>query len=197
LSAAVDEDAVPQGFPVVGPGASERVGARFVCPGAGRFGPGRSPDAGAGWAPRATAWALPARVPAARSRLWVIAASTVHALFAGKDPDVIWSPSGGDPGRAPGVLRVPMAAWWMGLPSVVHHGDGGCDAGAAVGDAGLGCGSGTMVCRGIPFHGGPRSSWPPGQRHHARVGSLTAVAGRVKRNLLPPPGLSSTQMRPS
>jgi hypothetical protein len=45
-------------------------------------------------APRATAWALPASVPAARSRLWVIAASTVHALFAGKSP--AYGPGGVD-----------------------------------------------------------------------------------------------------
>jgi hypothetical protein len=35
--------------------------------------------------------AIPARVPAARSRLCVIAASTVHALFGGKNPDGMWA----------------------------------------------------------------------------------------------------------
>jgi hypothetical protein len=42
-------------------------------------------------APRALAWDLLARVPAARSRLWVIAASTVHALLAEKDPEGRWA----------------------------------------------------------------------------------------------------------
>src|SRR6478735_12688900 len=43
-------------------------------------------------APRATAWAGLARLPAARSRLWVIAAQIVHALFAANRPSVISSP---------------------------------------------------------------------------------------------------------
>src|SRR3954453_22788096 len=42
-------------------------------------------------APRALACAGLARVPAARSRLWVIAAQIVHALFAENRPSVILS----------------------------------------------------------------------------------------------------------
>ena len=38
-------------------------------------------------APRATAWAGPARVPAARSRLWVIAAHSAQAAFAANRPE--------------------------------------------------------------------------------------------------------------
>src|SRR3954451_6732693 len=37
--------------------------------------------------PRATAWAGLARVPAARRRLWLIAAQIVHALFAANRPE--------------------------------------------------------------------------------------------------------------
>lgn len=46
-------------------------------------------------APRATPIVVPASVPAARSRLWVIAASTVQALLAQNDPEVILSLSNG------------------------------------------------------------------------------------------------------
>jgi len=34
------------------------------------------------------------------------------------------------------ALEIPGIAWWTGLPSVIHHGTGGSDAGAARADAG-------------------------------------------------------------
>jgi hypothetical protein len=41
---------------------------------------------------RATAWrAVPVRVPAARSRLWVIAARMLQAALAGKAPEGWWA----------------------------------------------------------------------------------------------------------
>ena len=42
-------------------------------------------------APHATALAAPASTPAARSRLWAIAAHRIQAEFAPKRPDVIFS----------------------------------------------------------------------------------------------------------
>ena len=42
-------------------------------------------------APRATPVAFPASVPAARSRLWVIAVSTVQVLSAGNNPQGMWA----------------------------------------------------------------------------------------------------------
>ena len=42
-------------------------------------------------APRATALVAPARTPAARSRLWAIAAHRIHAEFAPNWPEVIFS----------------------------------------------------------------------------------------------------------
>jgi hypothetical protein len=42
---------------------------------------------------RARAWNRLARQPAARVRLWAMAASASQAAFAAKDPEVIWSPS--------------------------------------------------------------------------------------------------------
>ena len=53
-----------------------------------------------------------------------------------------------------------------------------------------------LIFMAFPFMVAPGHRGPPGRRHYARV-RHGEVAGRVKRNLLPPPGLSSTQMPPS
>jgi hypothetical protein len=47
-------------------------------------------------------------------------------------------PKRGRSGRVSGESEIPEIASWMGLPSVVQHGAGGRDAGAAGADAGHG-----------------------------------------------------------
>jgi len=68
-------------------------------------------------APRATVWLPPARVPAARSRLWVIAAQMAQAALAAKRPEG-WCASGPSIRSANTVSMIACCRWVMSASAV-------------------------------------------------------------------------------
>jgi hypothetical protein len=90
LGGRVADSVVPQGFPLELPGPVDgQVQHGFA--GGGREASRDVDQVTAQVAPRAMEWSVPARTPAARSRLWAITAAASQAQFAANSPDFIWS----------------------------------------------------------------------------------------------------------